>query len=375
MLACAFTQLFATIGNTFSETYPVFLFTRFVIFAATDVTFIATFILIHEVTGNARRSMFTLTDIAVPQIIVPPLLHAISILEPRWMLANGLTIVTTGLLVVWCWLVEESPAWLVATRHLRRAEATFLLAAKENSVDVAKARSTFRAIEGQLRRLDTCAATDPMEAIVETIRLRRRAASVLLARFVMDATYISLIVHDVTTGIRWEVAYVLTSVVFYASTLGCMRSYGIRKTLSGIMLIVSTFTVFEAMAISGGEKMLTLYVHAGLKVFASAGSSLTLCYTAETFPTVVRNAGVCLAHFAGGIGCILAVVVIGLSGQLVFYILSAFMVLLSAAAIQWLPEVVIARAQLPGVVTASERKAALLASLEPRGVKSSGKHQ
>ncbi|KAL1418965.1 hypothetical protein MTO96_025510 [Rhipicephalus appendiculatus] len=98
MVACAFTQLFATFGNTFSETYAFFLFTRFLIIAATDVTLITTFTLIHEVTDNARRSMFTLVDTAVPGTIVPPLLHAISILEPRWMLANALTIVTTGLL-------------------------------------------------------------------------------------------------------------------------------------------------------------------------------------------------------------------------------------------------------------------------------------
>nr|XP_037291579.1 solute carrier family 22 member 7-like [Rhipicephalus microplus] len=375
MLACAFTQLFATVANTFSETYPLFLFTRFLIFAATDVTFIATFTLLHEVTGNARRSTFTLIDIAVPHIFVPPLLHVISIVKPRWMLANALTIVTTGLLASWCWLVEESPTWLVATRDLRRAEVTVLLAARENGVDVAKARTTFKAIEGQLRRLDTCAMADPMEAIIETMKLRRRAASVLLARFVMDATYISLIMNDVTTGIRWEAAYVLSSVVCYASALGCMRSCGIRKTLSGVMVMASTFAVFEAMVMSRGEKVLTLYVHAGLKVFVSTGSGVTLCYTAETFPTVVRNAGICLSHFAGGMGCILGAVIIGLSGLHVFYLLSAFMVLLSAAAIQWLPEVVIEKAQLPGVATVRERKAALVASLESRGVRSAGKYQ
>ncbi|KAL1479480.1 hypothetical protein MTO96_051809 [Rhipicephalus appendiculatus] len=375
MVACAFTQLFATFGNTFSETYAFFLFTRFLIIAATDVTLITTFTLIHEVTDNARRSMFTLVDTAVPGTIVPPLLHAISILEPRWMLANALTIVTTGLLAAWCWLVEESPAWLVATRHLRRAEATVLLAAKENGVDVAKARSTFRAIEGQLRRLDRHAVTDPMEAVIDTIRLRRRAVSVLLARFAMDATYINLMVNDVTTGIGWEVADVLISVVCYASTLGCMRSCGIRETLSGVMFIVSTFAVLEGLAIFGGQQMLTLLVHAGLKVSVSVGTSVTLCYTAEAFPTAVRNAGISVSQVAGGMGSILGIVVIGLTGQHVFYLLSAFMILLSAAAIQWLPEVVIKRAQLPGVVTASERKAALLASLQPRGVKSPGKHR
>ncbi|KAL1443169.1 hypothetical protein MTO96_030420 [Rhipicephalus appendiculatus] len=122
MLACAFAQLLATIGCSFSETYSFFVFTRVLLFVTADVTFLNTFILIHEVTGNARRATFTILDTAVPGIIVPPLMHALSLLEPRWMLAQALPVIGGVMLASWCYLQEESPAWLIATRHTNTAE-------------------------------------------------------------------------------------------------------------------------------------------------------------------------------------------------------------------------------------------------------------
>ncbi|KAL1469860.1 hypothetical protein MTO96_040819 [Rhipicephalus appendiculatus] len=90
MLGCALVHLLATIGCTFSQTYTFFVSTRVLIFVAADVTFLTTFILIHEVTGNAHRSTFTILDTAAPAVIVPPLMHALSLLEPRWVLAQAL---------------------------------------------------------------------------------------------------------------------------------------------------------------------------------------------------------------------------------------------------------------------------------------------
>ncbi|KAL1457382.1 hypothetical protein MTO96_043473 [Rhipicephalus appendiculatus] len=162
MLVCALVQLFATIGCSFSQTYTFFVSTRVLLFVAADVTFLNTFILIHEVTGNARRTTFTILDTAVPAMIVPPLMHALSLLEPRWVLAQALPIISGVMLVFWCYLQEESPAWLIATGQIASAKKVLLLAAKENGVDIAKARTTFTVIKEQVvqvgRRSPKCGA-------------------------------------------------------------------------------------------------------------------------------------------------------------------------------------------------------------------------
>ncbi|KAH7959624.1 hypothetical protein HPB49_012546 [Dermacentor silvarum] len=301
-------------------------------------------------------------------------MHVLSLLEPRWMLAEALIIVTGGLLAAWCWLQVESPAWLIATWDLPRAEGAVLLAAKTNGVDLTKARSTFMLIKEQLRQLGKVYAIEaPIEGIMETIKMRRRAASALLARLTLDAIFIGLMINDVTTGVPWEVAHVVLSTAYFVSICSSMRRYGLRETLSGLMVILSAFSIFEAIAIFTGQQMVTHILHAGMKVAVSGAMSVTLCYTAETFPTAVRSAGISLSHFSGGVGNVVAFAVIALGEPHVFYALSAFMVLLSIAAIQWLPEVLIEgpqRPRSPSQLSERERKAVLLASLDSRRMSS-----
>ncbi|KAL1469862.1 hypothetical protein MTO96_040821 [Rhipicephalus appendiculatus] len=370
LLMCALVQLLATVACSVSQTYAFFVSTRVLIFVAADVTFLNTFILIHEVTGNAHRTTFTILDTAVPAMIVPPLMHALSLLEPRWALAQTLPVITGVMLAVWCYLQEESPAWLIATGKIASAKKVLLLAAKENGVDVAKARTTFAVIKEQLYKLDEDPPNAaPMDRVLEAVKTRRRAISALLARFALDATFIGVTVSDVTTGIPWEVAHVIAFAAYVASICVCIRRYGVRVTLSSLLVILSAFCILETLTIIAGDDTSTRFVHAGLKVAVSGATAVTFCYTAETFPTAVRNVGISLAHLSGGVGNVVAIAVILYTephADHVFYALSAFMVLLSVAAIQWLPEVYV---EVPPPVgslsslSAQERKAALVASL------------
>ncbi|KAH6933981.1 hypothetical protein HPB50_019369 [Hyalomma asiaticum] len=381
MLACAFGQLLATIGNSFAETYPFFVFTRVLTFVTADVTFLNTFILLHEVTGNARRSLFTFLDTAVPAVVIAPLMHALSLLEPQWMLARAFTVVIGALLLVWCCLQEESPAWLISTRHISRARNVLLLAAKENGIDVAKARLTFVALEEQLFNMDkTWPSAASMENVLDAVKMRRRAISALMARLALDATFIGIMTNDITTGVLWEAANFIAATAYMAAICVVMRVHGIREILSTLMVILSGLSISEATAIFTGQQTMTRLLHAGMKVATTGAMAVTLSYTAETFPTAVRNAGISISHLAGGIGNVVAIAITLLTephAGHVFYGLSALTVLLSVAAIQWLPEVHIEkpqRRQSRSALSDHERKAALLASLQSRTALPSRRH-
>ncbi|KAH7956927.1 hypothetical protein HPB52_013564 [Rhipicephalus sanguineus] len=272
MIACAFAQLIATIGCSFSQTYSFFVSTRAVLFVATDAL---------------------------------PFLGGV-------------------MLAAWCCLQEESPAWFIATRHIARAEKAVLLAAKVNGVDVAKARTTFTVIKEQLYKLDDDSPNAaPMERVLEAVKTRRRAISALLARFALDATFIGVTISDVTTGIFWEVAHVIAFAVYVASICVCIRRCGVRETLSSLLAILNAFCALKTLTIIAGQLR--------LKVAVSGATVVTYCYTAETFPTAVRNVGISLAHLAGGVGNVVAIAIIILTephANYVFYALSAFMVLL-----------------------------------------------
>ncbi|KAL1469861.1 hypothetical protein MTO96_040820 [Rhipicephalus appendiculatus] len=201
-----------------------------------------------------------------------------------------------------------------------------------------------------------------MDRVLEAVKTRRRAISALLARFAIDATFIGVTVSDVTTGIRWEVAHVIAFAAYVASICVCIRRYGVRVTLSSLLVILSAFCILETLTIIAGDDTSTRFVHAGLKVAVSGATAVMFCYTAETFPTAVRNVGISLAHLAGGVGNVVAIAVILYTephAGHVFYALSAFMVLLSVAAIQWLPEVHVVRPPRvgsPGSMSVQERK-------------------
>ncbi|KAL1443168.1 hypothetical protein MTO96_030419 [Rhipicephalus appendiculatus] len=132
------------------------------------------------------------------------------------------------------------------------------------------------------------------------------------------------------------------------------RRRAISALLASLLVILSGFCVLETLTITAGQHTLTRFVHAGLKVAVSGAAAVTFCYTAETFPTAVRNVGISLAHLAGGVGNVVAIAVILVTEQHaghVFYALSTFMVLLSVAAIQWLPEVYVERPPRAGSVS------------------------
>ncbi|KAK8770770.1 hypothetical protein V5799_012765 [Amblyomma americanum] len=139
LLACAFVLLLSSVGSSAAAMYASLVVTRIVAVSTGSATYILTFILLHEVTGNAWRSLFTLLHTALAATVVPPLLHAVSLLEPRWLLAQGLLLVPMAMCVTWCCLQEESPAWLLTTGNMRDAAVAILTAAQLNGLRLAEA--------------------------------------------------------------------------------------------------------------------------------------------------------------------------------------------------------------------------------------------
>ncbi|KAL1418972.1 hypothetical protein MTO96_025517 [Rhipicephalus appendiculatus] len=92
-----------------------------------------------------------------------------------------------------------------------------------------------------------------MDRVLEAVKTRRRAISALLARFAIDATFIGVTVSDVTTGIRWEVAHVIAFAAYVASICVCIRRYGVRVTLSSLLVILSAFCILETLTIIAGD--------------------------------------------------------------------------------------------------------------------------
>ncbi|KAH7955694.1 hypothetical protein HPB52_002892 [Rhipicephalus sanguineus] len=119
ILACAVALLCFSIGCGASQTLAMFL-----LLGAAVI-----FILLYEVTGNERRALYGVLDTAVGTTTVPPVVHLVAQLNPRWNMAHAFLSLPTAILVLWCYLLDESPSWLLATWKTRSAEQVIIAAA------------------------------------------------------------------------------------------------------------------------------------------------------------------------------------------------------------------------------------------------------
>ncbi|XP_077508637.1 organic cation transporter 1-like [Amblyomma americanum] len=320
LLACAFVLLLSSVGSSVAATYASLVVTRIVAVSAGSAIYILTFILLHEVTGNAWRPLFALLHTAVAATVVPQLVHAVSLLEPRWLLAQGLLLVPTAMCATWCCQQEESPAWLLTTGNMRDAEVAILRAQRRGHE------------QGQA------------EGIIETVKMRRRAVSVFIATFTLSAVYFDVLVRDRATVLRWHVAHVFLSTAYYAATYWAMTKWGLRDTLAALLAVVCSCALDEVAVISRDYNPAIPFVHAGMKVAVSAVLGVALYYVGDIFPTHIGSIGVSLSTFFGGAGTLFSVSLITLSGRnanAAFSMFVAFTTLLSIGVVHWLPEVFI----------------------------------
>ncbi|XP_077553246.1 solute carrier family 22 member 7-like [Haemaphysalis longicornis] len=369
IIVCSFTWLIAAIGNSVAETYAMFVTTRVLAYTACNSTFTLIFILLYEVTGNARRWLFTILDTAVAGTFGPPFVHVMSGLEPRWELSQGVLLVPSVLTVLWCCLLSESPAWLLVTWDLERAQAGALEAALVNGVSLPKAKATFLAIANQMQKiaLGQTSTTGSSLALERTFKLnttRRKAAAAFFTRFTLNAIYFGMVATEEVSGMSWQLVDVFVTTAFYGAICLAVNKYGPKNAALIALGVVFMLAASKTLAIVLASQDVQSILQAGTKIAVSAAGSVVLFYTAEIFPTDGRSVGISMALFFGSSGTLCAIFVKTLSGEhakLVLSLFAALMVSLSIAAIQWLPEVFMEKSPKrdPVMKSEQERKEAL----------------
>ncbi|KAL1463977.1 hypothetical protein MTO96_043084 [Rhipicephalus appendiculatus] len=349
-LASVVVLLASTVANSVAGTFAFYLSSRTVVLTTAKAVFVLTFILLYEVTGNDwNRAGHWYTESSSPP---------------------------TAILAVWCYLLRESPTWLLATWDVKHAHEAALEAASINGLDTVKAGATVRAILVQVTKLHRCpppstglAATD---GPVQSARMRRRAASVFLARLTLSAMYFPLTATGRSVGYYWAAVNALLLAASYVAVGGAVVKRGLRDTLTVLLVVVCAFSAVQTLLMTvGGVQLVASAVHAGLKVALSGAMSVVLSYSAEVFPTRIRCAGVSVSLFFGSAGSLLGALLYAMNGQragILFHATATILTALSVFAVQWLPEVLVytcktKRRSVPA--SAQERKEALKQSLAP----------
>ncbi|XP_075744068.1 solute carrier family 22 member 7 [Rhipicephalus microplus] len=286
LLACS-------VACSVAQTFFMFLVTRFFLSAASCSVQVLMFILIYEVTGNQNRATYGVLDAALGTTLVPPALYVLSIQEPHWVMAHLELLLPTFMLVFWCFLLDESPAWLLSTGNPHAAEAAAVAAATSNGLSAHTAREAFRALVAHIRRRDASKqfvmTIGGSDMFMHEPLFRWGVMSVLPSWFSVNLAYYGFVLQNAYTRHVWRTIHMVVQALLYASVCWYISDHGQRETLSILLAFLCASAVTHAAVSVTMAGQLSSAVVLVVESLASAALSVNYGYTVEVFPTTVTD--------------------------------------------------------------------------------------
>ncbi|XP_037508912.1 solute carrier family 22 member 7 [Rhipicephalus sanguineus] len=382
----------ASLCMAFAETLPFFVVARFLASGSSYAMNMIIFVLLFETVGKEQRTLYLVWGTGIGITVSLPLLKAIGALQPRWALAHAVFALPVALLILLCYSVEESPSWLISTSQIRKAERTMLIIAKENGVDMEKARVSLRLLRDQIRQQGSARSNSSTgllksdtagEVAVRLSVFRRQVASVVICFSSLTFLFYALLIHEKPTSIYHAAAYTALQCCIYFTACQVMGKKGERETLTAMLVILclsaATYAVAQLLDVWSALPHLRSLVLA----MCPPCISVAHAYTLDVCPISIRSTALCLAYSCGRVGAVLGVISAKKVKEvhpLALSVAITVMVIVSAGAIQWLPEVFIKRSPNKplesNAMTSEERKAALKESIasSTRSKKSRRRH-
>ncbi|KAK8766735.1 hypothetical protein V5799_006485 [Amblyomma americanum] len=360
VMASAIAMLLATLGAGSSHSFSLFLLARFVVSATASATNLLVFIVLYEVTGNERRALYSLLATCIGPTVTPTMLHLLSLLQPSWKVSQTFLATTTAFVVAWCYCLEESPVWLLATWKLRQAELVMLQAARYNGVDLAKAQFTFEALKKQLEKVEMTATTASTgrESGFYVTTFRRRALSVLVSWFGVSFAYYGTALRKSQMQEQWEVSGLLLKTALFATVYDSMTRRGQRATLSGVLALLCASSALQTAVVEWNIAHAIPLSTIALEGASAAAMGVNYSYTTEVFATTIRSMGLCVSYSVGRVGVLLASFLVYVAHgrpSSWFHLTTTLVVYVSAMAIQWLPEIFIHQKGTPTTATMTQQ--------------------
>lgn len=370
ILACSIAMLLASLAAGSSQVFTMFLLARCLVAGTSSATNLLVFIVLYEVTGNEHRTLYSIIATSAGAAIATPLISIVSLADPRWWLSHAFLATATAMVTAWCYLIEESPVWLIDTHKVRLAERVILHAAAQNGIDLKKAKFTFGVLKKQLEKRDMGTPTVSTVNGSKSARFISQAASVLVSWFGVTFAFYGTGLQEKATGGMWVLSSFAVQVLLLVVAYNAIMKWGQRNALSMLLALLCVSSGLRAVVhklnmASPWTSLARLVVDSS----ATVAMAINYCYTTEVFPTTIRSMGLCVSYAVGRAGALLATFIEPLTTDnlAAFDLVMTLLVLASVTGIQWLPEIFVKKKVVetvrPAPLTEQERKEALKASL------------
>lgn len=331
MLIASVIQLLASCSAAFTNNYLQFVFFRFLIAFSVSGVFECGFVLITEITGPRYRTYFGILT-QFPFGIGASLLPLIAYFVREWKTLQLCISIPCVLLALYYWFVPESPRWLISVGRFEEALKILKDGAATNGMtlppdeEVLAMMESFKHEDDEVKEEEGEKTTKEkmyevfkeLIILVETPEMRKRTLNVFYSWLVVAMVYYGLSFNTKNLGGNRYVSVFISGFVEVPavvvilpllSTLGRVKCYcgtfiggGIACGLSALFTMTMN-VIWPAVAVAMVGKFLI-----------SMTFAIAYLYTAELFPTNVRNVAVGTASTFARVGSISAPYIVDLLG-------------------------------------------------------------
>ncbi|XP_070773167.1 organic cation/carnitine transporter 2-like [Enoplosus armatus] len=331
-------QTVFTLIQVFSPSWAVFCAVFFVVGMGQISNYVAAFVLGTEILGPRVRTIFSTAGVSLffgaGYMLLP--LFAFFIRDWR-MLLLGLTLPGFLCVPLW-WYIPESPRWLLSQRRVNEAEAIMRDAAKRNKIEPPPV--IFGPLQKELQSEDR--KPHNICDLLRSRNIRWISVTLWLVWNTVTIAYFALSLNTANLhGNAYFNCFLSAVVEMPAYTLSwvmfrwCSRRLSLFSTLfmGGLFLLFIQLIPADLIYLAITLEMMG-------KFAVTTAFAIVYAYTAELYPTVLRNTAVGTCSMASRIGSIIAPYFIYLRSYSIAlpYILMGTLTLLSGLLSLLLPE-------------------------------------
>ncbi|XP_019622568.1 PREDICTED: organic cation transporter protein-like [Branchiostoma belcheri] len=292
----------------FSPNYAAFIAFRFFIATSTMVTFLAAFVMIQELVSADKRS-FTGMVFWIFAALAQAILAAIAYFIRTWKWLQVVITVPTLLFISFWWLIPESPRWLIS--RSRHKEAAAILRKGATVAKVTLPDEVFHDNIPLTQDKDQKKTKEKVYTFIDLFRtpnLRKWTLNIFFLWIVNTLVYYGISLNLSALSGNVYLNFAISGLIEIPANLlpiFLLNKFGRRWPLCALLLAGGVACIVAFFIPKHLGWMTTTLAMIG-KFCITASFGVTYVFSAEIFPTVVRQIGMGMSSMSARVGGIAA---------------------------------------------------------------------
>lgn len=288
--------------------YITFTISRVVVGATTSGVFLVAYVLAMEMVGQSYRlfaGVACMMFFSTGYVLTAAFAY---VFDDSWREFQIALTIPGFIFLIYYWFIPESARWLLSKNRKEEAIAIIQSVAKENNATIPQEVLDSLTEEPKEVKKDTNEREPSVIDLFRYPNLRRKTLLIFFDWFVNSATYYGLSWNTNNLGGNDLLNFIISGAVefpAYTLLLFTLNRWGRRNILCSMMLISGTMLLLTVVVPEEHNWLIVVCAMLGKMAITSSYGTIYI-FTAEQFPTPVRNVGLGASSMVARFGGILA---------------------------------------------------------------------